>query len=461
MIHRTFCEAIILVTLIWRSVSLPNIVLIVPDDIPFYWPEAPSGNINNQAGVTQALLPNIKYIRENGAVMKFGYGAGVSCAPSRTVLMTGRYCSRSDFSRGFGVSSKVVDSVVTHRYFTDDQHCSLRGADVLNNLPNLLHVAPVTSYFNIASGKWDLSSTSYNDYPGAVAAVLSNGFDAVGGVYQDNMDTAGTLAFSHNMEWMTATVLPQIDEAIKQKKPFFLYFTPTTPHAPSSILALTQSNGILKTPAGTLTSPPVTTMPARSTVISRAGGNNNLAGSIWADDAIGAVMKYTQTKGVFSDTYFIVMMDNNQKNALFESSTRLMVAVMGPSIAAGQTAQLSVNSIDILPTILEMAGVSDVLNAEGYSTDGVSWLGMVNGRGAGAKLLARECLFTEFSNNRAIKCNNNFKYISAWTGTDSLYNLAADPTEKTNLISNSAYAVILKDLKAKMAAQDALVSSRR
>ena len=70
------------------------------------------------------------------------------CAPSRTNILTGRYCSRSEWSKtsslkALGPTVDVVDVNVPN--------CVLGGDDLVNNLPRVLKKA---GYTTGAFGKW-------------------------------------------------------------------------------------------------------------------------------------------------------------------------------------------------------------------------------------------------------------------------------------------------------------------
>ena len=74
----------------------------------------------------------------------------------------------------------------------------------------------------------------------------------VASLYVDNMIAKDgvSLPFSHNLEWATATALTAIDESLDDGKPFFLYFTPTSPHSAAGIEEALTSYSVRDTPAG-------------------------------------------------------------------------------------------------------------------------------------------------------------------------------------------------------------------
>jgi hypothetical protein len=62
----------------------------------------------------------------------------------------------------------------------------------------------------------------WSDYDAVVADVTATGFDRVASVYEGNL--GADLEFSHNPDWMIATTLTEIDSAVADETPFFLYY---------------------------------------------------------------------------------------------------------------------------------------------------------------------------------------------------------------------------------------------
>ena len=308
---------------------------------------------------------------------------------------------------------------------------------------------------------------------------------SIASIYHSNMDTDDfNYNFSHNLEWTVATALDKIEESVTAEKPFFLYFTPTCPHSPSNEEALAYS--MRNTPAGVLDSDPVTSMPARATVLDRASAYNDTIyhdssiGTIWIDDALGGLMDGIESLGELNNTIFIVTMDHGQlaKNELYEGGTRVALFVMGPEVRHIEDISYAVSNIDLVPTILEAAGLSNVFS--NYSTDGISWWPSVTENGNTTALEQRDCIISEIEYDRSVVCAREWKdtgqigystmkYISNFDTDESvvstndypysnmmnqLYNITVDNTEQVSLVDDMAYISTLNFLQELIEAHD-------
>jgi arylsulfatase A-like enzyme len=447
----------------------PNVVVYMMDDMQFIFDEAPATTKSAPYLPDASVIPHMQSIRDNGAIFLQANVASTMCSPSRFNMLTGRYCSRAAYARS-PTFSTMSDTSGSSRNQVLVPPCKLTDSDQVQNLQTALSNF---GYATIHSGKWHLTpekEVTYDDnYSLAESAVKASGFTDVASVYIQNMEDTDNLPFSHNLEWTTATAQAAITKAVDASQPFFLYYAPTTPHSPNNEEALALS--MTSTPAGELVDAPVSGMPARDTVLSRAlkkGPNKDTSiGTIWGDDALGAIVAHLDSLGVLDNTIIIVTMDHGMeaKRDLFEGGMRVALMVSGPGVTPGAKIPYPVSNIDLTPTILEAVGASDTV---GFHIDGVSWWGAVTEAGPSAALLERDCLISEIDYDRAIKCftsaGGNVKYVSHWSTDDSpqvhphvndddqLYDIVLDPTEQTNVFTSSAYAamrdVMMSDLTA-------------
>lgn len=108
-------------------------VALQPDDMNFYWPEAPAAT-NNPGGLTT----NFDQVRNDGIVFTSAYTAGVMCAPARFNLMTGRYCSRSEHANTRANSNTDTRITVTV------PRCKITGGDNARTVASLLSAQGVS-----------------------------------------------------------------------------------------------------------------------------------------------------------------------------------------------------------------------------------------------------------------------------------------------------------------------------
>ena len=338
-----------------EGATRPNIVVFMPDDMGFIFPEAPRSNVEESFMPSPSLIPHMYRVRKEGAVFQSAYVSGPKCAPSRFSVLTGRYCSRGIYAR----STATVETDGQERFRINVPQCKLAGLDEFNNLQSVLST---NGYATIHSGKWHLAPSSVatyeTDYAEAVAAVNNTGFSDVAAVYIENV--GNSLNFSHNLEWMTSTALDKVEAAVDKNQPFFLYFAPTTPHAPSSTVAIKKP--LRLTPAGWLDSDPDSGMPDRSTVLDRrviGPFRDESVGTIWTDDALGAIIAKLEALDIWDNTILVVTMDHGviAKDTLYEEGVRVALFVKGPNVIAGINVSHAVTNLDLLPTLLEAAGL--------------------------------------------------------------------------------------------------------
>ena len=88
---------------------------------------------------------------------------------------------------------------------------------------------------------------------------------------------------------------------------------PTIPHSPTAQDALEKFT-IRDTPAGTLSADPVSNMPSRTDIITRARlspeNRDKGYGTTWLDDAVGAVYGALETNDVLDSTVVVFLMDH-------------------------------------------------------------------------------------------------------------------------------------------------------
>ena len=435
--------------------SRRNILLFMPDDMQFLWPEGPA-RVDGRS-FTGESVPNMNRVRAEGAYFESAYVAGPKCAPARFNTLTGRYCSRSLFARNHAGSQG------SDRTNVEVPQCKIDGADVGMTMQRTLRD---NGYATIASGKWHVSpggSDLWADYAGVVDLVNGTGFTAPAAMYAENM--GADVAFTHNQEWLAAEANAQIRAAVGATMPFFVYFTPTMPHGPNAFAALNENDTL--TPSGTLANSPVSGFEkSRATIRSEANSfgsaqRANKAGEISCDQALGSLIATMEDVGVLDNTLIIVTLDHGQsaKDSLYEGGTRVaMLARLPGVIVAGSSVAYPTSNLDFAPTFFEMAGVSAA-----YDLDGTSWWGAVSGV-ASAELAGRVCIVSEIETDRAVVCPSlGLKYISktstvagdanypASNASVQLYDLNGDPTEQTNLVDEADHAANLALMAAYIA----------
>ena len=171
------------------------------------------------------------------------------------------------------------------------------------------------------------------------------------------------------------------------------------------------------------------------------------------DDAVGAVVNVLEEKGLTERTVILFTSDNggldnggrptenaplrSGKGYPYEGGIRVPFIVKWPgAVKPGTVSHTPVCSIDILPTIAEMAdGPVD------FQVDGLSLVAHL--KSAATEALGRDELYWHFPHYRhapgpySIIRKGDWKLIKYWEGTHELFNLKDDPGEKRDLSDSS------------------------
>lgn len=179
------------------------------------------------------------------------------------------------------------------------------------------------------------------------------------------------------------------------------------------------------------------------------------------DDSLGRILSWLEESGEAENTYVIFLSDNGflfgehgliDKRNAFEESMRIPLIIWNPEkIREGVTELASVSTLDLAPTIIELAGADAADQLPGRS---LSPLLTGTAEEWGDEIIYE--YFWEFNyphtpTQYAIR-DGRWKYIrlhGVWD-TDALYDLEADPGETNNLINASEHLEIRIDLQQRL-----------
>ena len=456
----------------------PNIILIVADDLGY--------NDISTFGGGLIETPNIDQLAAEGAVFTQSYSGASTCAPSRAMMMTGRYPTRTGFEftptpAGMGNVVSSISQQMNNNLppsFYDQALEATQPAYELKGLPaeevTVAETLKASGYYTAHVGKWHLgqdngmaphqqgfddsllmSSGLYlpEDDSNVVNAKLP--FDPIDQflwaamTYANSFNSVDTDRFKPK-GYLTDYWTDESVNVIKANKnrPFFLYLAHWGPHTP---LQATREDyeavGDIK--------------PHRKRVY---------AGMVRAiDRSVGRILDTLEEEGLSDNTMIIFTSDNggagyigipevNQpfrgwKITMFEGGLRVPMMIKWPSkIAAGTVVETPVAHIDVMPTIAAAAGASQ---PAGVVIDGLSTLPLMINQDAAN--WTRETLFWQNGHYQVVR-HGDWKLQVNDRPTDGLqhwlFDLAADPTEQDNLATSRPDIVKqLKDLLAEHRAE--------
>jgi arylsulfatase A-like enzyme len=435
----------------------PNIVFILVDDLGINDLSTFGGGV---AG-GRVPTPHIDKLAAEGALFTQAYAGNGTCAPSRAMLMTGRYPTRTGFE--FTPTPPGMGRIVS--MFANDMD---RGAlppidynrDAADNavpfpemgLPGsevtIAEVLKDEGYHTVHIGKWHLGRSAESnpnaqgfdesllmasglylpeDDPDVVNAKLD--FDPIDTFLWARMQFAA--AFNSGEWFEPGGYLTDYwtDESLKvieanRNRPFFLYLAHWGVHTP---LQATRED---YDAVGDIE-------PHRLRVY---------AAMLHAlDRSVGEITAKLEAEGLAENTIIVFSSDNggagyvglpdvNQpyrgwKITLFEGGIRVPMFVKWPAkIAPGTRVEAPVAHIDVMPTLAAAAGAR---LPEDVVIDGRDMLPAATGSGTIGH--PDDALFWQSGYYRVVRAGDWKLHVDGRQGKNWLFDLANDPTEQTDL----------------------------
>lgn len=416
----------------------PNILFVFADD--WGW-----GDLSCH-GHPYVKTPNIDRLAKEGTdFTRFTVASGV-CSPSRTAVMTGHFPAR----------------------YNIDGHFAWVPSNAKRNMPDWLSTSVTTlpgllqdaGYATAHFGKWHLANNMIPDSP----LPSEYGYDEYGA-----FNCAGEQMPVHE-DVMHASAF--IEKSVAADKPFFINLWMHEPHTPfhtvpkyewrfrdlddeadriyASVLShaddrigqLLETLDRLKLSENTLVIFSSDNGPARSSRKSEL--------SLYYDTATGAGWNVAASKGITAGR-------KGYKAALFEGGIGVPFIARWPGkIAAGKIDDQSMMSaVDLLPTFCELGGAK---LPSGYAPDGISQVAALMGNGETAR---SKPLFWKMTGSWPKREHQPYHWVSyaivdqQWKmvanndlSYNELYDIVADPMEKTNL--SESKPEVVKQLLSKI-----------
>ncbi|MBM4203368.1 MAG: sulfatase [Gammaproteobacteria bacterium] len=434
----------------------PNIIFILADDLGINDIQTFGGDVAN----SRVPTPGIGRLAKGGVTFTQAYAGNATCAPSRAMLMTGRYPTRHGFeftptppgmSNAVSLMGNEMDTGLPPIDYNDEVRAGipeyndqgLPGSEV-----TIAEVLKASGYHTAHIGKWHLglgSEYGPNAQGFDESLLMSNGlhlpeddahvvnaaleFDPIDRFLWARMRFAaqyneGELFApgGYLTDWWT-------DEAINvirnnRNRPFFLYLAHWAVHTP---LQATKDDfdavGDIE--------------PHRLRVY---------AAMVRAlDRSVGRIMAELDTLGLTDNSLVVFSSDNGGagyigipdvnapyrgwKMTFFEGGIRAPLLLHWPAaIAAGQAVDSPVAHIDLMPTFAAAAGTTPPSDR---IIDGVNLVPAATG--TGPVIRPNDALFWQSGYYQAVRRGDWKLQVDGREGKKWLFNLAEDPTEQTNL----------------------------
>ena len=436
----------------------PNIILILADDLGYNDISTFGGGI---AG-GRLQTPNIDQLAADGAIFEQAYAGNATCAPSRAMIMTGRYPTRTGFEftptpTGMGPAVSLImnsmDSGLPPAYFNEaeaEAALPYQSQGLPTSEVTIAEVLKQRGYYTAHIGKWHLgrgegftpNEQGFDDSllmasglylpegdPQVVNAKLD--FDPIDQFLWARLGYAAAFNNDGAERFEPSGYLTDYwtDEAVKviqqnKHRPFFLYLAHWGVHTP---LQATREDyeavGDIK--------------PHRLRVYA--------AMMRALDRSVGAITKALEAEGLADNTIVMFSSDNGGAGYIglpevnapfrgwkltnFEGGLRVPMFLKWPGIIApGTTVSEPVAHIDLMPTL---AAVAQAPLPKNVAIDGYDLLPLATNTAGPVR--DRRALFWQSGYYRVVRQGDWKLQVSDKLNKVWLYNLADDPTEQTNL----------------------------
>lgn len=452
----------------------PNIIFILTDDMGFNDISFYGGG----ASGTSVQTPAIDALGHEGVAFNNGYAGNAVCAPSRAMLMTGRYSTRFGFEftptppgmlRLLSLLTDAGDATPAAIYDAeaDEQRPSFDAMGMPSSEITIAEMLREAGYYTAHIGKWHLgreNGSSPNDQGFDDSLLMASGlylpvddpnvvnsrqeFDPIDRFLWPNMRFASSFNGSERFEPGGYITDYYTDEAIKvieanRNRPFFLYLAHWGIHTP--LQALKSDYDALSE-------------------IEDERLRVYVAMTRAVDRSVARVMQALKDNGLDENTLVIFTSDNGGagyvglpevnspyrgwKITLFEGGTHVPFFARWPGrIPEGTRFDAPVSHLDLFATAAAAAGV-DVPSDR--VIDGVDFIPFVTGVRDGEP---HEALFWREGGYRVVLKDGWKLQVSARQEKVWLFNLDDDPTEQINLADQNSDKVA--ELQAVLAAHTA------
>ncbi|MDF7825087.1 sulfatase [Pontiellaceae bacterium B12227] len=372
------------------AVARPNLVVILIDDMGW--------NDTGFAGNKTIHTPHLDRLAQSGIIFTQAYAAAPNCAPTRACLMTGQYTPRHE-----------VYTVVDERHSPGQPNHKIMAAPSKPELDGgaitFADVLQDAGYATGMVGMWNLGRGRKGP-----RVPTGQGFDSY--VQPKDLGFEKDSYFDPEGNYLTDRLTDKAIEFTKnQTKPFLLYVAYHAVHSP---------------------------FDPKPETLRKNNGNEYAATIETLDENIGRL-----AAALPEDTVLIFTSDNGGtrryveplrggKGTLYEGGLRVPAFACGPGIKPHQQSAEPISSIDVYPTLLELAGVPMPGN---LPLDGKSLVPLWSGGS-----LKRDALFWHFpcyigqGGPTSAMRKGKYKLLEFFeTETTELYDLDSDPEERNNL----------------------------
>ncbi len=453
----------------------PNILMIMADQM--------SASALAFLGNSPAKTPHLAQLAQEGVLFRSAYCNSPLCAPSRFSMLAGQLPSRIGAYDNACELSATTPTVA--HYLRLGGYRTILAGKMHFVGPDQLHgyEERLTTDIYPADFSWTPDWTRFDERPTWYHSM-------------DSVLTAGPTIRSNQLDFdeeVVFTTRRKLFDLARQAdgdgRPFFLTASLTHPHDPFAIPARywdLYADAEIALPRVAI---PIDAQDPHSLRLRHVCGNDldpvteaqiraarrAYYGAIsFVDEQVGLLRETLEQSGLAENTIIVVCTDHGEmlgerglwyKMNFFEGAARIPLIIHAPGRFAARAVDASVSLVDLLPTLLDMAGVAP---ANAMPIDGRSLLPHLSGE-AGHDEAIGEYLGEGAIAPIVMIRRGPWKFILSPVDPDQLYDLSADPDELINCAADAAHAEQVAAFRQEIAVgwdlsaieRDVLASQRR
>ncbi len=440
----------------------PNIIVLLTDD---------------QESASMRVMKTVrKELKQKGVTLKRYYDNFPLCCPARTTLLTGQYAhnhgvlSNREPDGGYGVFNELHGDSNLAIWLQDSGYTTGYIGKFLNEYAEPDEYGTLPTDVPKGWDDWRVLAPSNAQYFGYT--LNQNG----------NLTEYGESAKSYSTDVFTTKAKRFIRRNSPGDEPFFLELGYAAPHgggggspgrscnrgavpAPRHLGTLKKKKkgslppsfneaDVSDKPSPVAELEPLTEGQISDTLRKRRCAWESL---LAVDESVGTIVDEIKRAGERQNTYLFFLSDNgymrgehrirNNKRFLYEPSSRIPFIARGPGIARGRSSNDVVVSADVVPTVLDLAGVGAPVVQDGTS--------LMPTLTSPSTEHAREVLLEAYAGDQIVGVRNSRYVYTEWdTGRAQrereLYDTYSDPYQLTNLAENPAYASLVATLAGRL-----------
>jgi choline-sulfatase len=175
------------------------------------------------------------------------------------------------------------------------------------------------------------------------------------------------------------------------------------------------------------------------------------------DHNVGKILKALEALGMLDNTRIVYTSDHGDnlgtrgmwgKSTMYEESAGIPMIAAGPDIPTGRVCDTPVTLADAFPTYVQSVGAK--LEAADATLPGASLIDIANGLTPKRTILSEYHAAASITGTSMIRCGENgqYKYVHYVGLPPMLFDLQADPYERTDLGPDAKYAGVTAECEA-------------